>query len=56
MFCPQCGAENPDNKTLCAKCRKPLAVLPGMAGVSDCASCLARLRAARHQAASADQP
>ncbi len=26
MYCPRCGAENPDNKTLCARCRKPLAV------------------------------
>ncbi len=26
MFCPQCGAENADNRTLCLRCRRPLAV------------------------------
>jgi hypothetical protein len=26
MYCPQCGAENADNRTLCKRCRKPLAV------------------------------
>lgn len=26
MYCPQCGAENADNRTLCVRCRKPLAV------------------------------
>lgn len=26
MYCPRCGAENPDNKTLCVRCRKPLAI------------------------------
>lgn len=24
MFCPSCGAENPDNKNFCSKCRRPL--------------------------------
>jgi hypothetical protein len=26
MYCPQCGAENADNRTLCIRCRKPLAL------------------------------
>jgi predicted amidophosphoribosyltransferase len=26
MYCPQCGAENADNRTLCVRCRKPLAL------------------------------
>lgn len=26
MFCPRCGADNADNRTLCHRCRKPLAV------------------------------
>lgn len=26
MYCPRCGAENADNKTLCVRCRKPLAI------------------------------
>jgi predicted amidophosphoribosyltransferase len=33
MFCPQCGAENADNATLCKRCRKPLAI-EGMARTS----------------------
>jgi predicted amidophosphoribosyltransferase len=56
MFCPQCGTENPDNRTLCSKCRKPLAVLPGMVAMGNPVSGLARGRAVRHQAATADQP
>jgi predicted amidophosphoribosyltransferase len=27
MFCPNCGAENPDNKNFCSKCRRPLNVV-----------------------------
>jgi predicted amidophosphoribosyltransferase len=27
MFCPSCGAENPDNKNFCGKCRRPLNVV-----------------------------
>lgn len=26
MYCTRCGAENADNKTLCIRCRKPLAI------------------------------
>jgi predicted amidophosphoribosyltransferase len=27
MFCPSCGAENPDNRNFCSKCRRPLNVI-----------------------------
>lgn len=26
MFCARCGAENADNRTLCVRCRQPLAI------------------------------
>ncbi len=32
MFCPNCGAENPDNKSFCAKCRRPLNIVSEAAG------------------------
>jgi predicted amidophosphoribosyltransferase len=55
MFCPQCGAENPDNKTLCHRCRKPLAAT---GAVRASASGIARSRRGRrsHHAAATDQP
>jgi hypothetical protein len=55
MYCPLCGAENPDNKTLCGKCRKPLALTPASCQASALAARRARC-GRRHQAAASHQP
>jgi predicted amidophosphoribosyltransferase len=34
MYCPRCGAENADNRTLCLRCRKPLAIHRKMMGAA----------------------
>jgi hypothetical protein len=48
MYCPRCGAENADNRTLCLRCRKPLAIrLVGGAALPTLKRRLAGLVAAR---------
>jgi hypothetical protein len=55
MFCSLCGCENPDNKTLCLRCRKPLAITPAGRGALALAARAVR-RGRRHQAAATHEP
>jgi predicted amidophosphoribosyltransferase len=65
MFCSFCGAENPDNKTLCSRCRKPLAITRALRASQRAvalrlrgprSACAAASAAALHQAAAPDEP